>query len=399
VRGSIRAKVPGKRYEIRVALGWDPRTGRYRQKSLTVHGSKAEAERALRALITELETGSLDRSQAEGRSATFGELLDEWLSFKIAADLSPTTIARYRASIEQHLKPALGTEGLDRLTTKAFDDLYRTLAASLKPATILKTHLVARAALDRAIRWGWLSRNPSSLAEPPTVHRPIVTPPSPDELAALLDAAESQDPLFAVALRVAAATGARRGELCALRWRDMDLDKGTVTIERAIIVVGGGVQERPTKTHNRRTVALDDGTVQRLRQHHETAQTAAAACGASLSSDAFVFSRRPGGTHPLRPDNCTTTFDKLLRRTRLSGFSLKDATRHLAATRLIAAGVDVRTVAGRLGHARASTTLDIYSHWLPARDRDAAAILGQLLDEPAKDASPGPSRSRNDRST
>ena len=399
MRGSIRAKVPGKRYEIRVALGRDPRTGRYRQKSLTVHGSKAEAQRALRSLLTDLEAGSVDSDRVERGAVTFGELLDEWLSFKIAADLSPTTIARYRASMDKHLKPALGAERLDRLITKAFDDLYRTLAMSLSPATILKTHLVARAALDRAVRWGWLSRNPASLAEPPTVHRPIVTPPRPDELARLVDAAERQDPLFAVVLRVAAATGARRGELCALRWRDVDVDARTVTIERAVIVVDGGVQERPTKTHNRRTVALDDGTLDRLRQHLASAQTAATACGGDLSADAFVFSRRPGGTHPLRPDNCTTTFDKLLRRTGLSGFSLKDATRHLAATRLIAVGVDVRTVAGRLGHARASTTLDIYSHWLPGRDREAAAILGQLLDEPATDDGAGPSRSRNDRST
>jgi len=399
VRGSIRAKVPGKRYEIRVALGRDPRTGRYRQKSLTVHGSKAEAQRALRSLLTVLEAGSVNSGQVERGSATFGELLDEWLSFKIAADLSPTTIARYRASIDQHLKPALGAERLDRLTTKAFDDVYRMLALTLSAATILKTHLVARAALDRAIRWGWLSRNPASLAEPPTVHRPIVTPPSLDELARLVETAERHDPLFAVVLRVAATTGARRGELCALRWRDVDLDAGIVTIERAVIIVDGGVQERPTKTHNRRTVALDDGTLDRLRQHLASARTAAAACGGELSADAFVFSRRPGGTHPLRPDNCTTTFDKLLRRTGLSGFSLKDATRHLAATRLIAAGVDVRTVAGRLGHARASTTLDIYSHWLPARDREAAAILGQLLDEPAAEPRDGPSRSRNDRST
>jgi len=146
VRRSIRAKVPGKRYEIRVALGRDPATGRYRQKSLTVHGSKAEAQRALRVLLSDLEAGSVDADRVQRCSATFSELLDEWLSFKVAADLSPTTIARYRASIEQHLKPALGCQLLDRLTTKDFDDLYRALAASLKPATILKTHLVARAA-------------------------------------------------------------------------------------------------------------------------------------------------------------------------------------------------------------------------------------------------------------
>ena len=378
MRGSIRTKVPGKVYELRVALGKDPTTGRYRQQSITVRGSRSDAQRSLRQLLDEVESGQHQHPDAGSR--TFAELLDEWLALKAAADRSPTTIARYRSSIERQLKPALGDRRLDRLDTKAFDDLYRTLAARLSPATIMKTHLVARAALDRAVRWGWIIRNPSINAEPPTVHRPMIRPPTPEGFGRLLEIAERDDPTFAVMLRVAGSTGARRGELCALRWSDIDLDGGMITIERAVIVVDGGVQERSTKTHNRRAVALDGGTVDRLRRHLTAERASAASCGVTLGPEAFVFSRRPGGSLPLRPDNCTTTFQKVVRRAGLSGFSLKDATRHLAATQLIAGGVDVRTVAGRLGHARASTTLDIYSHWLPARDRDAAELLGQVLD-------------------
>ena len=261
-----------------------------------------------------------------------------------------------------------------------------SLGAEIGAATILKVHLVARGALDRAVRWGWLARNPAAAAEPPPVRPPVIRPPTPEELALLLVNAEREDPVFALWLRVAAATGARRGELCALRWNDLDFEARTVTIERGVVVVEGGVLERPTKTHNRRTLALDDTTLELLAGHRQREQKTAVSCGGVLESDAFVFSRRPGGTQPLRPDNCTWTFQKLLRRTGLSGFSLKDATRHLAATRLVAAGVDIRTVAGRLGHARTSTTLDVYSHWQPGRDREAAAILGQLLDAP--DASP-----------
>src|SRR5262249_35258528 len=154
------------------------------------------------------------------------------------------------------------------------------------------------------------THNPSIAAEPPTVHRPTIRPPSPEAVGRLVELAERDDPTFAVLLRVAAATGARRGELCALRWSDLDFDKGTVTIERGLILVSGGLKERPTKTHNRRIVSLDAGTVDRLQRHHHAEQAAARACGALLRPDAFVFSRRPGGTTPLRPDNCTSTFDK-----------------------------------------------------------------------------------------
>jgi Phage integrase, N-terminal SAM-like domain len=143
VRGSIRTKVAGRVYELRVALGKDPVTGRYRQKSVTVRGSRAEARRALRRLLEEVEEGQ--HRALEGGSRTFGELLDEWLAHQAAADCSPTTIARDRSVIEWQLKPALGEVLLEHLETKAFDDLYRSLAARLEPASIRKLSVISLA--------------------------------------------------------------------------------------------------------------------------------------------------------------------------------------------------------------------------------------------------------------
>jgi integrase len=378
MRGNITTKVPGKVYELRVSLGRDPATGTYRQKSVTVRGTRKEAERALRTLVDEVEAA---RVSIRDPNLTFGMLLDEWLTFMDGLGRSPTTMARYRGVIEHQIKPTLGDVPLERLRTKAFDDLYRDLGQRLHPSTVAKVHLVARAALTRAMKWGWIDQNPAQNAVPPSARRTVVTPPSRDELTKLLNAADAADPLFAVYLRLGAATGARRGELCALRWSDVDLEAATLVIERGIIVVAGGVQERPTKTHNRRVIALGTGSVRVLREHRRREVSAAQTCGVELDPSAFVFSRRPGGTLPLRPDNATTIFAALAKSAGIDGVSLKDATRHLVATRLIAAGVDVRTVAGRLGHARASTTLDIYAHWLPERDREAAAIIGLELDE------------------
>jgi integrase len=392
MKGNIRELVKGKRYELRIALGKDPVTGKYRQKSVTVRGTRIEARRELRRLLTDVENNSSTRDTSPAsaaRTVTFGELLDEWMTFKLAADRSPTTVDRYRRAIEIHLKPTLGPVPIRHLSAKLFDDLYREQLVRLKPATVLKNHLVARSALDRAVRWGWLDQNPADRADPPTVRRPRVRTPGTEEMARLLALAEESDPTFAVFLRVGAATGARRGELCALRWTDIDWNAKALTIERGIVLVRGGVVERATKTHNVRVVALDEGTITTLNAHRRHERAAALKCGVQLADDAFVFSRRPGGTQPLRPDNCTTTFEKLRKRSGLSGFSLKDATRHLAATRLVAAGVDVRTVAGRLGHARASTTLDIYSHFLPERDREAAQVLGSFLDRPPESESQG----------
>lgn len=291
MRGNITVKVPGQVYELRVSLGRDPATGKYRQKSVTIRGTRAEAERALRRLVEEVEAGRI--GAGGDPKLTFETLLDEWLRFTEGLGRSPTTIARYRSAIDQQLRPALGEAPLGRLTTKTFDDLYRELGRSLEPSTVMKVHLVARAALGRAVKWGWIGRNPASDAEPPSGRQRPITTPSHDQLTKLLAAAEANDPVFWVYLRIGAATGARRGELCALRWSDIDLEEGRVVIERGIIVVTGGVAERPTKTHKRRVVALDDGTVRVLRAHRRRETRVARACGVELGADAYVFSRRP----------------------------------------------------------------------------------------------------------
>ncbi|MEX1145943.1 MAG: hypothetical protein WEE69_11620, partial [Acidimicrobiia bacterium] len=218
MRGSIRVIEKGKRYEVRVALGRDPLTGRYRQKSVSVRGSRTEAQRVLRGLIEEVEAAAVPTSAAAVPEArvTFGELLEQWIEHKDTGERSPTTITRYRQCIDQHLVPALGHVPIGRLTPKSFDDLYRELLRTLAPATVLKNHLVARSALDTAVRWEWLERNPARFAEVPKARRASVHPPTTAELTRLVTLAETTDPVFAVVLRLGAATGARRGELCGL---------------------------------------------------------------------------------------------------------------------------------------------------------------------------------------
>jgi integrase len=153
----------------------------------------------------------------------------------------------------------------------------------------------------------------------PKARRTTVQPPTTAAPARLVTLAETNDPVFAVVLRVGAATGARRGELCGLRWSDLDFDAGTLVIERGVIVIEGGLEVRPTKTHNRRVVSLDEGTLSGLRSHRRREAQTALAGGVPLAPDAYVFSRRPGGTHPLRPDNCTSAFEALRDAAGLSG--------------------------------------------------------------------------------
>jgi integrase len=225
--------------------------------------------------------------------------------------------------------------------------------------------------------------------------------PTPDQLSTLVKAAEATDPVLSTAIALAALTGARRGELVALRWSDVDLDAGRVRIARSLTVAGGEQHTGPTKTHASRGLALDPLGVEVLRRRWAEMTDLAAQAESPLVADPYVLSYNANGAVPANPDTLTHRFGALceameapalkrLRKTHPKA-ERKDLTpvdrwpfrfhdlRHFSVTTLIAAGVDVRTVAERHGHARATMTLDRYAHALPEKDREAAGVLGAVL--------------------
>ncbi len=195
----------------------------------------------------------------------------------------------------------------------------------------------------------------------------------------VLAAADENDQDFGVLLRVMTATGARRGEVCALRWSDLDTTAKTLVIRRSIAAVSDGLLEKDTKTHASRRIAIDDETLRLLSEHRKRLDALADSAGTVLAPDGFVFGPKPDGSVPLHPDLVSGRFRGLCTKLGLSGIRLHDL-RHLHATQLLAAGVPVRTVSGRLGHANASTTLNVYAHFLEASDREAADVISRIFD-------------------
>jgi integrase len=373
MRGSLREKRSGV-WEVRVEVGRDPVTGRRRQLSRTVHGNKRAAQRLLNKLASDADLGL-----HIGTDATFVQLTDRWLVLA-GSDLSPTTVRRYHGLLRTHILPALGPRRVSSIRPTHLDDLYRGLmsASGLSPATVRQVHAVIRRALRQAVRWGWIATNPAANATPPRVTRPTLTPPTVEELAALLTEATRRDPELGRLLHLAVATGARRGELCALRWSNLDNKRRSLTIERSIIEVPGGLAEKDTKTHAARRIALDPSTIGLLAAQRQLAEQRAAEAECVLTASAYVFSPDPDGARPWSPDHLTKSFQTVRSAVGLDSVRLHDL-RHFAATRLLAAGVPVRTVSGRLGHANASTTLTVYAHFLEASDQAAAAVMGELL--------------------
>jgi integrase len=170
----------------------------------------------------------------------------------------------------------------------------------------------------------------------------------------------------------------RRGEVCGLRWRDVDFEAATLRVEASVVHAEVGILEKDTKTHATRRLSVDRGTVAVLRGHRNRCEARASAAGVTSAADAFVLSDAADGRSPWRPNRLTQAFARLRSPLGLDGVRLHDL-RHFQATELIAAGVDVRTVAGRLGHADASTTLRIYAAFMEPADQGAAMVVERLL--------------------
>jgi integrase len=197
----------------------------------------------------------------------------------------------------------------------------------------------------------------------------------------LIDAASDIEPMFGLYVRVVAATGMRRSEACGLRWSDVDLRHGRVTVARSHLSLPGAAGDRPTKTRSTRTVTLDDGTVDAIRKGWRAARQLARFAGVDddFRRAGYVFSFDADGANARRGDTVSARWDRARLAAGLGGVRLHDL-RHWQATQLLDADVPVPTVAARLGHADGTTTMKIYAHRTERADEQAALVVGGALD-------------------
>jgi integrase len=297
-------------------------------------------------------------------------------------DIEPTrsayTVKEHRRCIEHDIKPALGSVRLDKLTARQLDGFYHDLLArGLSPSSVRRFHSVLHAALDRAVKWGMVTVNPADRATPPGLTRTTVSAPEVSDVQRLIAAADESSPILALAIILGAVTGARRGELCALRWSDVNWQRRLLAIARSLTEIDGVASEGPTKNHQRRDVALDDALLALLTKRRADQKAYAAVVGTTLVADPFILSPVATGARPFVPDTLTDYYKRTAKQLGITTHFHE--LRHFAATTAIGAGTDVRTVAGRLGHADASVTLRVYAHALEARDRDMAQVLSSAV--------------------
>lgn len=359
-----------------------------------------EAEAACRRLLDRVRERRTPRPDV-----SVSELVDRHLVLLHATEI---TRRSHRRMAGKHIHPLLGRLALTAVTPEILDNFYAELrrcrdhcrhptaghvCRPLAPATVRKLHHLLSGAYHRAVRWGWLDRSPTADAEPPLKPRPAPRPPTPAEAARILTAAWA-DPDLGVLVWLAMITGARRGELCALRWRHLEPTRHILVIEAAIAQDGADAWEKDTKLHQRRHITLDPDTIALLRAYRQARQRRAASVGATLSPEAYLFSQAADSGSFRKPASLAACYRRLVR-----GLGIRTTLhklRHYSATELLAAGVDLRTVADRLGHSEGGTTLAYYAAWVHEADHRASRILAArlprprtpLATEPAPDARP-----------
>jgi integrase len=393
----MRERTPG-HWELRLFGGNDPVTGKQIRRTKTFVGSGRAAAKALGAFVQEVQSSDVTR-----RGVTVGEILDEWLE-QGRSKQTPRTLQENRRKIDHRIRPLLGDLRLEKLDASRLDKTYRHwLDEGLSEATVHKYHCILSAACRQAVKWDYLDRAPTDKASPPSIVRREPKTPTPEQLADLIGMAEIDDPLMATAIALAALTGIRRSELVALQWSDVDMAAGRVRIWKGLTVADGRQYIGDTKTHAARELALDSIAVEVLRRRWEFVADKSAEGESPLVADPYVLSFNLNGEMPVNPDTLTHRFERLCRKMERPALeelwqkkpkaTSRDLAppdrwpftfhglRHFSVTTLIAAGMDIKTVADRHGRRRATMTLDLYAHALPERDREAAGVLGQALEQ------------------
>lgn len=395
-RGEVE-ELPSGALRVRVYAGIDPVTKKRHNLVETVPpGPKAaaQAEKVRTRLLAEVDAGRQPRT-----SVTVTQLMERYLE---VVHVEPSTRDGYEGLVRNHIVPLLGDLQVGRIRGDVLDSFYAELrrcrrhcrrerslvdhrtraehtcdercrphqCRPLGEWTVRHAHNLLNGAFSLAVRWEWIGTNPATKAAAPVAPTPNPSPPTTAQAARIASEAW-REPWWGLFVWLAMTTGARRGELCALRWSSVDFAAGVLSIRSSIAEVNGKTWEKDTKTHQQRRIALDETTVALLRAHRRQCDEVAGTLGVALSTDAMVFSSDPDHRSWVLPSSVTQRYSRMCAGL---GWDMNlHELRHYSATELIAGGVDVRTVAGRLGHAGGgTTTLKAYAAWVSEADQRAA---------------------------
>ena len=311
---------------------------------------------------------------------TLGEWFERWFKDYAEVTLRPSTVRGYRRYAKQ-INRSLGEKQIGLITTQQIQRMYNKLKRDgrekarekfgdgLSDSSVRSIHMLLHEVMEAAMQARLIAKNPTAGTKIPKCNYPDKKILNESELAVFIEAIE-REPLWRDFFYTEITTGLRRGEICGLKWCDLDMEKGTLKIERSIgNGEGGKLEIGETKTEKgKRVIRLPASTLRILTERKESALTE------------WIF---PNLLEPEKPMNPSTAYDKLksiLKAAGLPDIRFHDL-RHTFATHALTSGVDAKTLAGILGHTNASFTLDTYTHVTGEMQKNAAEIVGGFMDD------------------
>lgn len=373
MRGHIRQRSPGS-WEVSFDLGRDA-FGKRRTKWVTVRGTKAEAQRKLREMLTTLDQGR--------NPVQTDESLRDWLDRWMTEEIHPPkrrqrTYETYRNVIDRHIVPYLGSLKLAKVGPIHVQELENRLSKHLSPKMVNQVHIVLSGAFKYALRMELVHRSPVATVSPPSVKSAEIPPPDIPAIRRVLELARSDGNILYPAMHLVAYTGMRRGEAMGLLWEHVDLPKGTLRVECSLVQTRTGTIQEPPKTNSgRRIVDLDAGTVEVLEEHRQRQEQMREKMGGVFQDLGWVFADELGD--PISPKRLYDTVKRYGEKAGHPATTVRSL-RHFHASLMLQGGENPVVVSKRLGHSKVSTTLDIYAHVLPGRQRQAAEAFAEAME-------------------
>lgn len=373
---------------------WDlPRVdGQRQQQTETFHGSKTAAETRWRAVQADIDAKG--KSYASPSKQRLDGFLQDWLDRR-SRDLKPTTMDRYRSLVATHVLPVMGSTALADLTPLAIEDMLAGITEGRRRKAVSgrvaqQARMVLGRALKDAVRLGLLPANPVDRTERPKHTGRKARAFTPDQLDKLFEAAK--DSKLLPFLELASYTGMRRGELLGLKWADVDLRAGVLTVRRTIAARYKGESIQPPKTKaGERKVTLPSLAIEALEEQRRRQSDERLVAGDGWKDEGWVFTTRTGGYH--NPRNLSRDFTSWRDKAGIPALPFH-ALRHTNVTMRLAAGVRLETVSKQIGHANLGTTTDVYGHLLPETDKEATEALDAFIRNGTRSDQRGEARKR-----
>ncbi|MGG3571094.1 site-specific integrase [Bacillus gobiensis] len=374
-------KVPAKNkkgytYSFTIELGRDPITKKRKQITRRGFATKREAEK----VANEIENQINKDTYIVDSKMTLKEYLNKWLDLAAKRKVRETTFTNYKRAIDYRVIPVLGHFQLSELKSTHFEQFINSLIQDgLSERYIEYIYTVLYGALEKAVDWELIIKNPLKKVDIPRGRRRKTITWSREELNRFLDHAKFSDITYYMAFKLDAYTGLRRGELLGLKWSDVDFSENRINVSRSLIYDKQGFRFGPVKTEkSERSVKVDKKVMEELRSYKAKQSELKMAIRSEYDDQNLIFARKDG--QPIYFRTFTTVFNRSIKEANVPKIRVHDI-RHTHATLMLEAGASLKDVQERLGHSSIQMTGDIYAHVTPVMQEKSSQAFSDYLEE------------------